>query len=69
MGANFPTMLSNTASTKLENDANGADDANNARPDAKTTNTIKCLFCEEEMPDQRTYGLHLHYWHPLYSKL
>ena len=63
MGAKFPTMLSNTASTKLD------DDAEDARPDAKTKNKIKCLFCEEEMPDQRTYNLHLNYWHPLYSKL
>ena len=65
MGANIPTMLSNTAPTKLADDARPDD----ARPDAKTKNTIKCLFCEAEMPDQRTYGLHLHYWHPLYSKL
>ena len=60
MGANIPTMLSNTASTKLADDA---------RPDAKTKNTIKCLFCEAEMPDQRTYNLHLNYWHLMYSKL
>ena len=60
MGANIPTMLSNTAPNKLVDDAT---------TDVRTKNTIKCLFCEAEMPDQRTYGLHLHYWHPLYSKL
>ena len=60
MDKNIPTMLSNTTSTKL---------ADNARPETETKNTIRCLFCEAEMPDQRTYNLHLHYWHPLYSRL